>query len=209
TVAPGGQASYTVATSIAAGAAQSIALAVTGLPAGVTGAFDAATVTAGGSATLTLTAQAGAGPGTPRLTGTGTAASGTHAAVATITVGANLLQNGDFEDGTLDFWRVTRGNVTNVNINPHGGARSMKVGRSSGVDSRSVVAQDITVPAGGTTTLAFWMYPRCEDPLDVHFVSIVDSGVFDDLVAGCSDSRAWAAHSFDITRSPRPTLTLL
>lgn len=217
TVPAGATTSFTVSTAVVSGAAQSIALTVTGLPAGTSGAVQPATITAGQSATLTLTVGASAAPGSTTFSVTGSAPSGTHTALADLTVTpsplGNLIDNGDFEDGSLDGWTVTRGNVTNVSINPHGGARSMKVGRSSGVDSRSVVSQDLDVPATGPTTgkttLSFWMYPRCEDEIDIHYVSIVVNGVFDDLIASCSNASVFIQKSFDISRYAGQTVTLL
>jgi hypothetical protein len=96
TVAPGGQATYTVTTASTKGTAETITLVVQDLPTGVTGAFVPATVTAGASSTLTLTAA-----GNAPLTGTpgptflviGKAASAVHAASAQVVVGAVVVQD--------------------------------------------------------------------------------------------------------------------
>jgi hypothetical protein len=76
-----------VTTGVVGGVAESIALAVSGLPGGVSGAFSPSTITAGGSSTLTLTASASA----PAVSAdayavTGTAASASHGAPGTVTV---------------------------------------------------------------------------------------------------------------------------
>jgi subtilisin-like proprotein convertase family protein len=86
TVAAGATTTYTVNTAVLSGAAQSVALSVSGLPAGVTGSFSPTSVTAGGSSTLTLTAAATAGATTAQFTITGTGASATHTASASVTV---------------------------------------------------------------------------------------------------------------------------
>jgi subtilisin-like proprotein convertase family protein len=82
----GSSVTYTVNTAVLSGTAETINLSVTGLPAGVTGSFSPASVTAGGSSTLTLTAAATAGAGTTSFTVKGTATSATHTASASVTV---------------------------------------------------------------------------------------------------------------------------
>jgi subtilisin-like proprotein convertase family protein len=89
TVAAGSSTTYTVATAVTAGVAQTVSLSVSGLPAGVTGSFSPASVTAGGSSTLTLTAAATTGAGTTNFTITGTGTSATHNASASVTVTNN------------------------------------------------------------------------------------------------------------------------
>jgi hypothetical protein len=68
------------------GSAESIALSISGLPAGVTAAFNPTSVTTGGSSTLTLSVGATAPPGTYPLTVTGTAPSAIHTASLSLTV---------------------------------------------------------------------------------------------------------------------------
>lgn len=213
TMPAGSMTTFTVATSVTSGSPQSLTLAVSGLPDGVTGAFTPPTVTEGGSATLTVTAAAGASAGTSTFTVTGTGTSGTRMATAELTVTAgptNLVLNGDFEDGLLDHWTVSQGNVTNVNINPHGGAQSVKVGRSSGVDARSVIYQAFAVPATGTTTLDFWWYPRCEDTANTQYVSIFRNDVLDqDLIATCSNDSVYEEKTFDLSSYAGKTIQLV
>lgn len=117
TVAPGGSTSYTVATAVTSGSAQTISLSAAGLPAGVTGSFNPAQVTAGASSTLTLAAAGTAAAGSTTFTVTGAASSGSHSASATVTVssastgvGSNggsvdhlyFAVVGDTRPGTLD-----------------------------------------------------------------------------------------------------------
>jgi subtilisin-like proprotein convertase family protein len=89
TVAAGSSTSYTVSTAVTAGAAQTINLSVSGLPAGITGSFSPTSVTAGGSSTLTLTVASTVGAGTTNFTVTGTGTSATHNASASVTVTNN------------------------------------------------------------------------------------------------------------------------
>jgi hypothetical protein len=80
------------------GSAQSIALSVSGLPAGVTGTFSPATVTAGGSSTLTLAVASTATAATTTFTVTGTSGAVQHSATASVTVttgsGITVLTDG-------------------------------------------------------------------------------------------------------------------
>lgn len=85
-VAQGSSVSYTVSTSVVSGAAESLSLSVSGLPAGVTGSFSPSTVTAGGSSTLTLTASASATTGSKSFTVTATGASASHTASSSVNV---------------------------------------------------------------------------------------------------------------------------
>ena len=59
------------------GAAESVTLSVSGVPAGATASFSPSSVTSGGSSTLTINAGTAA-PGSYTLTVTGTAPSATH-----------------------------------------------------------------------------------------------------------------------------------
>jgi subtilisin-like proprotein convertase family protein len=85
-IAQGQSASASVTTAVTAGSAQAVALSASGLPAGVTAAFNPASVTAGGSSTLTVNVGASTAAGTYPLTITGTATSGSHAAAVTLVV---------------------------------------------------------------------------------------------------------------------------
>jgi hypothetical protein len=84
----GGQLNYTVTTGLTKGAAETIALNVQDLPAGVTASFNPASVTAGASSTLTLTITAGAPVTASPVTFTvvGTAPSALHPATAQISI---------------------------------------------------------------------------------------------------------------------------
>ncbi|TDB70694.1 S8 family serine peptidase [Micromonospora sp. KC723] len=84
--APGGSVTATVATATTNGAAQSVSLSASGLPAGTTASFSPATVTSGGSSTLTIATSASTPAGTYAVTVTGTAASGTKTATYSLTV---------------------------------------------------------------------------------------------------------------------------
>ena len=83
-----GTATYTISTAVTAGAAESVALSLGVLPAGITGSFNPAAVTAGGKSTLTLTSSSAAA-GSNIFTVFGDAASDSESADAAVVVSAN------------------------------------------------------------------------------------------------------------------------
>jgi len=87
-VQPGGTATTTVSTAITSGAAQSITLSASGLPAGATATFSPATVQSGGSSTLTIATSASTPNGTSQVTITADGASTDHTAQYALTVGS-------------------------------------------------------------------------------------------------------------------------
>ncbi|NUT49065.1 MAG: trypsin-like serine protease [Saccharothrix sp.] len=91
---PGASAVTTIATAVTRGSAQTVALSATGLPAGVTAAFEPSSVTAGSSAKLTLTAAATASPGGYRVTVTGKGTDATRSTEVALTVNGSVP--GDF-----------------------------------------------------------------------------------------------------------------
>ena len=90
TVAPGGTVIYTVTNP--ATAAGTLALAVSGLPTGVTGTFTATSLAPGATTTLTITAAADAPLTTATFTVTGTDGTTTDSATAAITVSTTAPQ---------------------------------------------------------------------------------------------------------------------
>jgi hypothetical protein len=85
TVVQGSSATSTISTAVTSGAAQSVALSVSGTPGGATASLSPSTVTAGNASTLTFSAGTAAA-GTYTLTVTGTAASGSHSTSVSVTV---------------------------------------------------------------------------------------------------------------------------
>ena len=87
TVAPGSSATTTISTAITSGAAQSITLSASGLPAGATATFSPATIQSGGTSTLTIATTASTPNGTSQVTITADGASTDHTATYALTVG--------------------------------------------------------------------------------------------------------------------------
>jgi len=87
-VAQGASMTYTITTATTAGAAQSVALSATGLPAGVTATFAPASVQSGGTTQVTLTADATATLGAASYQVVGTGATSMSMASVALTVTA-------------------------------------------------------------------------------------------------------------------------
>lgn len=88
TVAQGSSTTFTVATQVTSGAAQTVNLSVTGLPSGATGAFAPASVIAGGASTLTVATATATPTGTFALTISGASSTATHTTGASLVVTA-------------------------------------------------------------------------------------------------------------------------
>jgi hypothetical protein len=93
TITAGASTTYTVTTAVSSGSSSSVNLSVTGLPAGVSGSFNPATVTSGGGSTLTITTLTSTAAGTYPLTIAGAGANKTHSASTSLTVNAAVLGN--------------------------------------------------------------------------------------------------------------------
>ena len=85
-IAQGGSGSSTIKTTIVSGSAQTVALSVTGAPAGVTATLSPTSVSAGQSATLSISSTSSAAAGNYTLTVKGTATSGSHTATVALTI---------------------------------------------------------------------------------------------------------------------------
>jgi hypothetical protein len=87
-VTQGSSASYTVSVAAVGSFSGSVSLALSGLPAGATAAFNPASVAAGKSSTLTITTTASTPSGNSTLTITGTSGSLTHTETVALSVAA-------------------------------------------------------------------------------------------------------------------------
>jgi hypothetical protein len=90
TVTQGGGTSYTATVSASSGFSGSVALSVSGLPAGATGTFNPASIATSGSSTLSVSTSSSTPPGSYALTITATSGTLTHTANVTLVV------SGDF-----------------------------------------------------------------------------------------------------------------
>ena len=86
TVVPGGTTSYTVTIGAQNGFTGTVALSVSGLPAGASASFNPTSISGAGSSTLTVTTTSSTPPGSYTLTNTGTGSSLSHSASVVLTV---------------------------------------------------------------------------------------------------------------------------
>ncbi|MGW7460903.1 M28 family peptidase [Streptomyces sp. NPDC054797] len=173
--APGGSTSATVNTSTVSGAAQTVALSVSGAPAGVSATLNPASVQSGSSSALSVQVGAGTVPGTYTLTVTG---SGTvsHTTTYTLTVTGSggctprqLVVNGGFESGSSP-WTATSGVITNQSGQlPHSGSYKawMNGYGSSHTDSAS---QSLSIPSGcASYQLSFFLHIDTDEDENVVY----------------------------------------
>ena len=159
-VAPGGSTTSSIHTAVAAGAAQSVGLSVSGAPAGVTATVSPGSVTAGGNATLSVSTTTAAAPGTYTLSVNGSAASGSHSATYSLTVtgsgggGSGGIVNGGFETGSLSPWTCQSGGGV-VATPAHSGTHALHVAPSS--SQTGECDQSVTLQANHAYTLTAWV----------------------------------------------------
>ncbi|MFG3173289.1 glycosyl hydrolase family 18 protein [Streptomyces sp. NPDC048200] len=159
-VAPGGSTSATVSTSVVSGAAQQVALKVTGAPTGVTATLSPASVKAGATSALSVTTTSATAPGTYPLTITGTAGSTAHTATLTLTVtgtgggGGGAVVNGGLETGSLAPWTCAAGSgITTTTA--HTGTHALESVPSSSVTGQC--EQTLTLLPKTKYTLSGWV----------------------------------------------------
>ncbi len=86
TIAAGASGSSSITTAVTSGSSETVSLAASGLPSGVTLSFNPTSVASGSGSTATVTVASTVAAGTYSITVTGTAASGSHTATLTVTV---------------------------------------------------------------------------------------------------------------------------
>ncbi|GAB2731105.1 carbohydrate binding domain-containing protein [Kitasatospora kifunensis] len=156
-VQPGSSTSATVSTAVTAGSAQSVALSVSGAPAGVTASLSPASVTAGASSTLNISTTTATPAGSYPLTITGSAASGSHSATYTLTVAGTTtsgLANGGFESGSLSPWTCQPGGAV-VSTPVHSGSHALQVTPSA--SQTGECDQSVTLLPNHAYTLTGWV----------------------------------------------------
>ena len=151
-VVVGASTTYTVTTAAVNGSTQSIALSVSGLPAGASGSFSPATVSAGGSSTLTVTTTATAA--TTAFTVTGTSST-THAASASITITAAPAP--DFTvaiaPASVSIAPGSSGSYTVSTTALNGSTQSIALSISALPSGLTATFSPTAVTAGGSSTL--------------------------------------------------------
>jgi exo-1,4-beta-D-glucosaminidase len=171
TVTQGSSTNATVSTSLVSGTAEPVTLTASGLPTGVTATFNPASVTAGGSSTLTISTAATTPAGTYPITITGTAPSATHTASYSLTVTtaggggctpAQLLANPGFESGAVSWTQTSTLGFTPItkatSAEPAHSGSWIAWFNGNGSKDTDTAAETITIPAGCTATLSYWLH---------------------------------------------------
>jgi hypothetical protein len=154
-ITQGSSGTSTISTAVTSGAAQSITLSASGLPAGTTVSFSPATVTAGNSSTMTVSVGSATATGTYALTVTGTGASGAHTTSVSLTVNPAPLF--DFAlTATPSSLTVTQGANGTSTIGTavlSGNAQTVSFSASGQPAGTTVSFNPASVTAGGSSTM--------------------------------------------------------
>jgi uncharacterized protein YfaP (DUF2135 family) len=164
-------ATSTITTTISGSFNSSIALSVSGLPAGATASFSPVSIPApgNGSSTVTFLAGSATATGTYNVTITGAGGGQTHSTPISLTVNSSggggttqqLLGNPGFENGSSNPspWSVTDGVVDNSSFEaPHSGSWKVWLNGYGSVHTDTLL-QSVTVPSTATTaSLTFWLH---------------------------------------------------
>ena len=213
-LAPNTPATSTISTAITTGSAQTVNLAVSGVPSGASASLNPASVTSGGSSTLNINSGTAAA-GTYTLTVTGTGSSATHSTTVTLTLSGPPppagITNGDFESGNLNGW--TSAGSTTTSTTAHSGTYSAMVGSTSPTNGDSSIAQTFSAPSAGGT-LSFWYQVHCPDTLtyDWATATLVDNGsntTTTMLPKTCSNAGTWAQATASLTGGHTYNLALI
>jgi hypothetical protein len=157
-VNPGSGATASVTTAVTSGSAVTVALSVSGAPAGVTASVSPTSVSAGGTATLSVSTTSSATPGSYPLTITGTSGSTSHSATFTLTVNGTTppgaIVNPGLETGSLSPWTCQAGGAV-VGTPVHGGSHALSVAATN--SQTGECDQTITVSANASHKLTVWV----------------------------------------------------
>lgn len=153
TITIGGNTTYTVSTSALNGFAGSVALSLTGLPAGVTATFNPTSITGTGSSTLTVTTSSSTPAGTYTLTITGASGALSHSDNVTLIVNSppDFTISATPVSLTVSRGKSGRYTVTIGSLNGFNGAVTLSV---SGVPSKTTASfSSPTVTGSGSVTM--------------------------------------------------------
>ncbi|MER6450072.1 M28 family peptidase [Streptomyces venezuelae] len=214
--APGGSVSATVNTATVSGAAQTVALSVSGAPAGVTATLSPASVQSGSSSALSVQVGASTAPGSYTLTITG---SGTvsHTTTYTLTVTGGgtctprqLVTNGGFENGSSP-WSATAGVITNQSGQaPHSGSYKAWLAGYGSTHTDSA-AQTLTIPSGCSTyRLGFFLHIDTDEDENVVYdrFTVSVAGQTLETLSNLDANSGYVEKSYDLSPFAGQTVTL-
>src|SRR5438270_2586851 len=167
-VAQGGTGTSTISTMVSGGFNSAISLSATGLPAGVTTAFNPTSIAApgSGSSTLTFTASSTATAGTSTVTVNASGGGISHSTTVSLTVTSGgtttqILGNPGFENGSANTapWTLTSGVINNSTSEPpHSGSWDAWL-NGYGATHTDTALQQVTIPSAATAaTLSFFLH---------------------------------------------------
>jgi hypothetical protein len=151
----GSSAVATIATAVTAGAAQSVVLSASGLPAGVVASFSPASIAAGTTSRLTLTTSSTMAGGTYAIVITGTGRTASHTTSLSLAVSVPVVANFSISanPASLSIDRGSSGVATIATAVTAGSAQTVVVG-ASGLPAGVVASFSPTsVAAGGSVRL--------------------------------------------------------
>ncbi len=152
----------TITVTPSGGFSGTVALSATGLPSGVTAAFNPTSTTS--TSVLTFTASSTATTGTTTVTVTGVSGSITKTTTISLTIvssgggATQLLLNPGFESGNVS-WTALTGVINDSGTEPpHSGLWDAWLD-GKGKSETETLAQTVAIPSGKTTaTLTFWLH---------------------------------------------------
>ncbi|MFD9357303.1 M28 family peptidase [Streptomyces sp. NPDC060031] len=214
---PGGSVTSTVNTTTVSGSPQTLALSVSGAPAGVTATLSPASVQSGSSSTLSVQVGAGAAQGTYTLTVTG---SGTvsHTTTYTLTVGggtgtctpAQVVANGGFENGSSP-WSATSGVITNQSGEVAHSGSYMAWLNGWGSPRTDRATQSLTLPSGcASGRLSFYLHIDTDETEDVVYDTFTVSvgGQTLETLSNVDAGSGYTLKSYDVSRFAGQSVTL-
>jgi hypothetical protein len=164
----GSSVNATVNTTISGSFNSSIALAASGLPAGVTASFNPSSIAApgSGSSTLTISTSSTTPAGTYNLVITGTGGGKSHSTNISLTISAaggatqQLLGNPGFENGlNAAPWLATTGVIDSTTLQPPRSGAWKAWMNGWGSPHTDTLSQTVSIPGNATTaTLSYWFY---------------------------------------------------
>ncbi|WP_457410303.1 M28 family peptidase [Streptomyces sp. TE12347] len=214
--APGGSTSATVNTTTVSGAAQTVALSVSGAPAGVTATLSPTSVQSGSSSALSVQVGASTAPGTYTLTVTGSGTvSHTSTYSLTVTGGGSctprqLVTNGGFESGSSP-WSATTGVITNQSGQaPHGGSYKAWLAGYGSTHTDSA-AQTLTIPSGCSTyRLGFFLHIDTDEDENVVYdrFTVSVAGQTLETLSNLNANSGYVEKSYDLSPFAGQAVTL-
>ncbi|MFD7256451.1 M28 family peptidase [Streptomyces sp. NPDC059874] len=214
--APGGSTSATVNTSTVSGAAQTVALSVSGAPAGVNATLSPTSVQSGSSSTLSVQVGASTAPGTYTLTVTG---SGTvsHTTTYTLTVTGGgsctprqLVVNGGFESGSAP-WTATAGVITNQSGQVPRSGSYMAWLNGYGSSHTDSASQSLTIPSGCSSyQLSFFLHIDTDENENVVYDKFTVSvgGQTLETLSNLNANSGYVQKTYNLSQFAGQTVTL-